>query len=266
MNKVLPQRIGTGLIYAISLFASLFFAPNLFIFITFILALAAVLELHQMSESTPIFMILCLSLYFGSCFFFRNNENFALSLIAVFFSFFIFLVFILFFRNQQTLEFNAPLVTSISLFYISMGMSFLIFIAENQNYEGAIMLGFVFLIQWSNDSFSYLIGKWMGKRILFPAISPKKTIEGYVGGLICTLLFALLICNLVDLDYLQAMTVAFLICLGGNAGDLMESKIKRLLGKKDSSQLLPGHGGFFDRIDSIILSVPISYLFLHLIY
>lgn len=262
----MPQRIGTGMIYAFSLFASLFFAPNLFIFITFILALAAVLELHHMSESTPIFMILCLSLYFGSCFFFRNNENFALSLIAVFFSFFIFLVFILFFRNQQTIEFNAPLVTSISLFYISMGMSFLIFIAENQNYEGAIMLGFVFLIQWSNDSFSYLIGKWMGKRILFPAISPKKTIEGYVGGLICTLLFALLICNLVDLDYLQAMAVAFLICLGGNAGDLMESKIKRLLGKKDSSQLLPGHGGFFDRIDSIILSVPISYLFLHLIY
>ena len=92
--------------------------------------------------------------------------------------------------------------------------------------------------------FSYLIGKWLGKRILFPTISPKKTLEGYVGGLICTLLFALFIGNLVNLDHLQVMTLAFLICLSGNAGDLMESKIKRLLGKKDSSQLLPGHGGF----------------------
>lgn len=145
-------------------------------------------------------------------------------------------------------------------------MSFLIFIAQNQKYEGSIMLGFVFLIQWSNDSFSYLIGKWIGKKIVFPAISPKKTLEGYIGGLICTLLFALFIGYVVDLDYFQVMTLAFLICISGNTGDLIESKIKRLLDKKDSSQLLPGHGGFFDRIDSIILSVPISYLFLYLIY
>tara|TARA_B100001093_G_scaffold511448_1_gene579340 strand:- start:39844 stop:40644 length:801 start_codon:yes stop_codon:yes gene_type:complete len=266
LNKVLPKRIGTGLIYAFSLFASLFFVPNLFIFIAFILALAAVLELHHMSEKTPILIILCLSLYFGSCFFFRNNENFALSLILVFFSFFTFLLLILFSRNQQTLKFTLPLVTSISLFYISIGMSFLIFIAQNQKYEGSIMLGFVFLIQWSNDSFSYLIGKWIGKKIVFPAISPKKTLEGYIGGLICTLLFALFIGYVVDLDYFQVMTLAFLICISGNTGDLIESKIKRLLDKKDSSQLLPGHGGFFDRIDSIILSVPISYLFLYLIY
>lgn len=219
-----------------------------------------------MSEKTPILIILCLSLYFGSCFFFRNNENFALSLILVFFSFFTFLLLILFSRNQQTLKFTLPLVTSISLFYISIGMSFLIFIAQNQKYEGSIMLSFVFLIQWSNDSFSYLIGKWIGKKIVFPAISPKKTLEGYIGGLICTLLFALFIGYVVEIDYFQVMTLAFLICISGNTGDLIESKIKRLLDKKDSSQLLPGHGGFFDRIDSIILSVPISYLFLYLIY
>jgi phosphatidate cytidylyltransferase len=72
--------------------------------------------------------------------------------------------------------------------------------------------------------------------------------------------------NLVDFDYTQAIGLAFLICLGGNIGDIIESKIKRLLGKKDSSQLLPGHGGFFDRIDSIIISLPISYLFLQLFY
>lgn len=266
MNKVLPQRIATGLVYAFSLIASLFFAPNLFMFIAFILALASVLELHHMSEKTPILMILGVSLFFGCCFFFRTHQNFALSALFIFFGFCIFLALLLFKGNKETLDFNAALLSAISIFYISIGMSFLIFIAQNENYNGAVVLAFIFFVQWSNDSFSYLIGKWKGKKILFPSISPKKTLEGYVGGLLCTLLFALAVKNLVDFDYTQAIGLAFLICLGGNTGDLVESKIKRLLGKKDSSQLLPGHGGFFDRIDSIIISLPISYLFLQLFY
>ena len=101
----------------------------------------------------------------------------------------------------------------------------------------------------------------MGKRKFFPVLSPKKTIEGAVGGLLASILgvyiFKLLFFT--SLSSLQAVLVAMLLAATSQAGDLLESLIKRSYGVKDSGNILPGHGGILDRIDSILLAGPVGY-------
>jgi phosphatidate cytidylyltransferase len=110
------------------------------------------------------------------------------------------------------------------------------------------------------------VGKTWGKTKLLERISPKKTKEGFVGGLICTALLAVVI-SLFDqtLSILQSILFALLVGVGSTIGDLIESKFKRNAGVKDSGKLLPGHGGILDRLDSIIFVAPLAYLFFKLI-
>ncbi len=122
------------------------------------------------------------------------------------------------------------------------------------------------MLIWANDTFAYLVGKTWGKTKLLERISPKKTKEGFVGGLICTALLAVVI-GLFDytLSILQSILFALLVGVGSTVGDLIESKFKRNAGVKDSGKLLPGHGGILDRLDSIIFVAPLAYLFFKLI-
>jgi phosphatidate cytidylyltransferase len=124
----------------------------------------------------------------------------------------------------------------------------------------------LFVLIWANDTFAYLVGKTWGKTKLLERISPKKTKEGFVGGLICTALLAVVI-GLFDqtLSIQQSILFALLVGAGSTIGDLIESKFKRNAGVKDSGKLLPGHGGILDRLDSIIFVAPLAYLFFKLI-
>lgn len=116
---------------------------------------------------------------------------------------------------------------------------------------------------WTNDSFAYLVGRKIGKTPLAPSISPKKTIEGTLGGLVCTVLAAFVLKQIYTIPEGNWFYVfALLMSVSATVGDLLESKIKRLLGVKDSSNLLPGHGGFLDRLDAMLLCSIVAYLFL----
>lgn len=120
----------------------------------------------------------------------------------------------------------------------------------------------IFVIIWTNDTFAYLVGKNFGKRKLFEQISPKKTIEGFVGGLI----FGVLAGYLLSKYYIQGALFFWLIISGivvvfGTLGDLIESKFKRVAQVKDSGKIMPGHGGILDRLDSIIFAAPFVFLF-----
>lgn len=129
--------------------------------------------------------------------------------------------------------------------------------------------GLVFMV-WGNDVFAYFGGKLTGKRPLAPSISPNKTIEGFLFGYLGSISGLLLVffVNPYDVPFStipQLLPVAVLVATFGPAGDLIESKIKRLAGEKDSSAILPGHGGFFDRFDALLMAAPIAYIYLRLL-
>ena len=136
------------------------------------------------------------------------------------------------------------------------------FLNPDGKYMPDLLLGF-FILLWANDTFAYLTGIMFGKHRLFVRISPKKSWEGFFGGLICTVALSLLAAKLFPiLPFYHWMAVAVIIVVFGVYGDLIESLLKRNLKIKDSGHFLPGHGGILDRFDSVLLSVPMVFFYL----
>ena len=152
-------------------------------------------------------------------------------------------------------------------FYISTGIVFLLLIANNfGQYSPENIIG-VFALIWINDSFAYIIGKNFGKQKLFESVSPKKTIEGFLGGMIFTAIGSYFISEATEiLLFSNWLILGVIVSVFGTLGDLIESKYKRQAGVKDSGNLLPGHGGLLDRLDSAIFVAPFIYLFLRLLH
>ena len=129
--------------------------------------------------------------------------------------------------------------------------------------NGRYVLLYVLITIWMFDTGSYFAGRAWGKRPFFPHISPKKTLEGFIGGCCVVILLSLLMGLYLGKQYIAHVVVlSVLIALAGQAGDLSESVIKRDLGVKDSSHLLPGHGGILDRFDSLFFAGPVVYIYL----
>ena len=130
-------------------------------------------------------------------------------------------------------------------------------------YNGLLLLA-IFIFIWVNDTGAYLVGSRWGKTPLAPSISPKKTVEGSIGGLFLTLLSAIILHLLLfpERSWLSILLIAAVVSIFGTIGDLFESSLKRRAGVKDSGKLIPGHGGILDRIDSFLLAVPAVYLLL----
>ena len=130
-------------------------------------------------------------------------------------------------------------------------------------FNGLLLLA-IFIFIWVNDTGAYLVGSRWGKRRLAPNISPKKSVEGSIGGLLLVLLSAVVLRLLLfpELSWLRILLIAAVVSIFGTIGDLFESSLKRQAGVKDSGKLIPGHGGILDRIDSFLLAVPAVYLLL----
>lgn len=130
-------------------------------------------------------------------------------------------------------------------------------------FDGLLLLA-IFIFIWANDTGAYLVGSRWGKRRLAPSISPKKSVEGSIGGLLLVLLSAVILHRLLfpELSWLRILLIAVVVAIFGTIGDLFESSFKRQAGVKDSGKLIPGHGGILDRIDSLLLAVPAVYLLL----
>ncbi|MGV3697469.1 phosphatidate cytidylyltransferase [Flavobacterium sp.] len=132
----------------------------------------------------------------------------------------------------------------------------------------------IFILIWTNDTFAYIVGKSIGKHKLIEKISPKKTIEGFIGGVIFSVIAGILISKFYiqpkvrheNLSLIIWTTSAVIISIFSTLGDLIESKFKRIAGVKDSGNIMPGHGGILDRLDSIIFVAPFVYLFYQILY
>lgn len=154
--------------------------------------------------------------------------------------------------------FSVFFVASLDVFYFHAQKHYL--------YDYVLLI--IFMI-WANDTFAYLTGKLLGKHKLMPEVSPKKSVEGFVGGIIFSLLTAILYFQYVLSEYtiwswMDTIIIAIIVSTFGTMGDLIESKFKRLAGVKDSGKILPGHGGILDRFDAWYLSIPVIDLFLYL--
>jgi phosphatidate cytidylyltransferase len=127
---------------------------------------------------------------------------------------------------------------------------------------GRNLMLLLFLVIWADDTFAYLVGRTIGRKMLFPSISPKKTLEGSVAGLVGSLLvawgFARLFWQTASLK--KVILLAGLVALFGQIGDLAESAMKRGAELKDSGSVLPGHGGLLDRVDSLLFGAPVLWL------
>ncbi len=160
---------------------------------------------------------------------------------------------------------------NIAFFYLGISyvaapfmlMNIIVFDAGEYSYQ--ILLGLLVII-WASDTGAYFTGSAFGKTKLFERISPKKSWEGSIGGAIVAIGFAILLSRFYpDLNTFEWISVAIIVVITGTYGDLVESLFKRSMEIKDSGNIIPGHGGFLDRFDSLILSVPFVVVFLKLL-
>jgi phosphatidate cytidylyltransferase len=188
-----------------------------------------------------------------------------------------FLIFILVFPAylivklfQKEKPFHITFTTLFGIFYVILPFCYLILSYSNQSYWGnsnntKIILGY-FLLIWSNDTFAYLVGISIGKHRLFERISPKKSWEGFIGGIVLTQGVAYtLSLYFTELALIHWLAIALIVSVFGTLGDLVESMFKRSLGVKDSGNILPGHGGILDRFDGVLLSSPFVVTYLMMI-
>ena len=165
----------------------------------------------------------------------------------------------------QVFQANAPLSTAnwalnlAGAAYIGWGASHFIALRNLEN--GLYWVALMFAITWVCDSAAYFVGCNLGRNPFFPKISPKKTREGAIGGLVGGVAASLLGGALIGLPWYHSLLLGILGSLASTFGDLSESVIKRQVGVKDSSHLIPGHGGMLDRIDSLLFNAVAIYYY-----
>jgi phosphatidate cytidylyltransferase len=139
-----------------------------------------------------------------------------------------------------------------------------LFSFNNMVFSPGMLIGF-FLLLWANDTGAYLVGSAIGKHRLMERISPKKSWEGFFGGMLLTLIVSRLLSNFLGVVDLKGwIIIALIVTVAGTFGDLIESMLKRSVGFKDSGSIMPGHGGFLDRFDSVVIAFPLVYLYIAL--
>ena len=163
--------------------------------------------------------------------------------------------------------FDGVAYTLLGIFYVTVPFALLQFIAFDAEgtYHFQPVLGIILLL-WANDTGAYFVGRTIGKHPLFPRVSPKKTWEGFFGGAALALLVTVGLCYwATDLQWWEWLLVWVVLVVPASLGDLVESLLKRGLMQKDSARTLPGHGGFLDRFDGLLLASPFLLLLWYLL-
>jgi len=172
-------------------------------------------------------------------------------------------VFVLFRFSSMPHVFDQISKQVLGVVYIPMTLALLVFIKGIEG--GTLWIIWLLIVSFANDTGAFYTGTFFGKNKLAPNISPNKTIEGSVGGVATSVLagfvFCLIFFNDLSLAF-AAVPCAFLMAIAGQIGDLFESAMKRVNQVKDSGRILPGHGGMLDRIDGLLLAIPVLYVFL----
>ncbi|MEL7119923.1 MAG: phosphatidate cytidylyltransferase [Bacteroidota bacterium] len=178
----------------------------------------------------------------------------------------IFLLFLFELYSGDDHPFKLTSYIVLAVFYIGLPFSLLIPLAyPYQVFKFDICLGLILYV-WTNDTAAYFIGSRLGRTPLLPRISPKKTWEGTLGAAAIVLLISIPMSYLFPiLSFTNWMVIAFIVPIAGTLGDLVESMFKRSIQIKDTGSILPGHGGFMDRFDGFIFTIPFVTVYLYIV-
>jgi phosphatidate cytidylyltransferase len=270
--KKLLTRALTGFIFVVVLGAAILIHPVTYFLLFGIITAVGMFEFYRLfGDSGPVRANRTLGILAGLVFYIITCL-FASGFVSELAYFFIipFLSFIFIHEMYRKLDNPFPNIglTILGMLYITIPFSLLVLNGFSSysftGYNAQLVLGFFFL-QWASDTGAYLVGISIGRHPLFPRVSPKKSWEGFVGGVIITQAIAVVISiYFTVLPRFDWIIIATIISIFGVLGDLVESLLKRSLHVKDSGTILPGHGGILDRFDSVIFSAPIVFLYLHL--
>lgn len=269
MENLLKRALYGGLYVAI-LIAGILSSKLSFILLFLIIMNISLYEFNRMIRLKSVFPYILgnLLFVFGNV---LNFDNSARQLseyagIALFLGFFATFISILFQKKEEAVaELGKKFL---SVVYVSLPFTLIVMIPSlNTQFKfiNTTILG-VFILVWVNDTFAYLVGSNIGKHKLFYSVSPNKTWEGFLGGMLFTFVAAFVLAHFFDkLSLVNWLVFAFIVSTFGVLGDLIESMFKRQAGLKDSSNLIPGHGGILDRMDSMIFSAPFIFIYLLII-
>ncbi len=270
INKLnnLQQRVISGVIGAAIIIAAIIFSQWSFFFIFLVVAVAAQVEFYNLVKQEVAKPNILLGLLIGvinyGLFFHTLKSGSDFRWFILNFPL-ISLIFISELYTRKTNPFTNISFTLLGILYVSMPFSLLLLCVYFQGtYNWQIVVGIIMFL-WLNDTGAYISGRLFGKRKLFERISPKKTWEGSIGGLIFAVGGSLIIGHYFPVLPQQKWTVcSVIIVVLGTYGDLIESLFKRSIDIKDSGSIIPGHGGFLDRFDSLIISTPFIAAYLML--
>ncbi len=269
--KELSLRGFTGALLVLAIVGSIIIGKHAFGVLFFIITIFGAYEFYKMFDKTihraqKVFGSIISGLLYLVLYLIANEYINALyiSLIAV-------LVFVIpireLYRKSESPIVNIS-ITVFGIIYVGMTFGLLNFLFYH-GYKGAETFHFIlafFAVIWTSDTFAYLTGVSIGKHRLFERISPKKSWEGFFGGLIAAIAVGYIFSIFyTELSPIAWMGYALLLCIAGVYGDLVQSMFKRSLNLKDSGKILPGHGGILDRFDGVFLAVPVAIAYIMLI-
>ena len=253
INKISPNLVGQHQLY--------------YGLITFFLFVGAwecvkVMKFSNSWEKWVVFPIIVVVYYRFSKRFFNHGFYFNFNLSEILALALILIAVITLFKFTKELYFeNGKLIFTV--IYTVLPFSFALGLPHFSTIDNTFTLEvlFLFILIWSSDTFAYIAGRLLGKHKMAPKISPKKTWEGFAGGVVLTLILSFFIEKFHPELRGNWIIVGFLIAVFAPLGDLVESQLKRTFGVKDSGNIIPGHGGILDRLDSFIICVPVVYLY-----
>ncbi|MBK9257764.1 MAG: phosphatidate cytidylyltransferase [Saprospiraceae bacterium] len=256
-NQVLRQRTSTGILFGLVVLSLLYISSISAIFLLVLIAGIGSSEyfaiVRKENEISNLYMAIPTLATIVLCFLIDPNSIifFILTILSMIFCIAGIVHLWKSFFNHKKL----PILISTLYLGLPLGLT-AGFVYHSPDYPRSVLISLILLI-WANDSFAYLVGSRIGKTKLFESISPKKTWEGFLGGIFFTLLTAIII-HLLSGSYSMFIwiVIALTVSVIGTLGDLFESSLKRNFKVKDSGNLLPGHGGILDRFDSFIYILP----------
>ena len=267
--KNFTQRTITGITYVIIIAASILLHPFAFASVFVIITAIGLAEFYTLAstEQTRLWKytgIIAGELLFITNFLYASGYIHLSYLIGLaLLLFLIFFVGLIRLRGHMISETG---ITFLGILYIPVPLSMLAYLCYPEKvasaYTGDLLLGYL-IILWLFDTGAYITGSLLGKHKIMEKVSPGKTWEGLIGGLIIAAGTALVIAKIFEIiPWTDWLIISLIVAIAGTLGDLVESGIKRSASVKDSGKLLPGHGGILDRIDSVLLSVPFVTLYL----
>jgi len=268
MNELLTRSL-TGLIFGVVVLGSILWSPWAIFAVLGVFTLVGLHEFHQLvlaeEKANLLYYFLGLSIY--ALIGLMGMEIVDISnFLLIILSFFILIAAEIFRNPNPSWRHITTAITAFIYVAFPMGLMNSLFFLGNAGLAFPWILLALFILVWVNDVFAYFVGTSLGKHKLFERLSPKKTWEGSLGGLIFTLvvawIFSLLTTNL---SLIQWLGLGMIISIAANIGDLAESLLKRNANVKDSGTLLPGHGGVLDRFDAILFATPFVYFYLYIL-